>query len=806
MKAPLAYLAVLMILGISLAGVFDIPLAHIFILSAALSVAAFISLKNRHISHACLYLAIFFLGVLSFRASDILPADHISRIVSAKGEKIFLKGIVADDPSTVKTFYGGYKTIFTLRSSSCKTKDAWQDVKGLVKVDINSKTLGCDIASGDELLVYGFASRPRGLKNPGLFDYSKYLELNRIYLELKAKGFSSARVIGRSGPGPVRVSAYRLRHKILNFLGEHFDEPYSGFLKAILIGDRTCLDRSLDEDFMKTGTIHILSVSGTHVALIACVIIFIFRLLRIPKKTGMFLAALLLAFYSFSAGLNVPIVRSVIMFAIFALGYILDRESDILNSLAAACFIILLWNPKELFDPSFQLSFGSIAAIVIISPAIDRLFGLEAKGRLSGSDKARFYFMKSVSVSMAAWIGVAPVVSFYFNMTSPVSVIANLVVIPAISLVMVMSLIFLSVGPFSSFFAAASALCIQSASASLFWINHLLSEVPLAYFRTPAPSAPFLLSFYLLLALFIMPKPIIFRRMKIESKHILILTLLIANIFIWQGYFASFGKILKMDILDVGSADAILVRFPGKGVMLVDAGTGGKDRFDAARAVVAPFLWNRGLRRIDAVVVTHPHADHLGGVPYILNNFEVGCVIDNGAGFDGREALERDYLGIIKKKNIPRIRAREGDTIEGFSGVKIFVLNPPGSEDGSDPNRSSIVMKIVYGRSSALLCGDLSGEAIEKILSYGKFLKSDIFKVPHHGGSFGGEERVAALFNAVAAGACMVSSGEGNRPDRAVNNMLKASNFISYETKKDGAINVFLDGKSFSVKVYRKKN
>lgn len=807
MKTPFVYLAISLSLGICLAGFFAQPLIVIFAMSAISAVSAFVLLRRKAVSHLCLYLAIFFLGVLSFRASGILPSDHLLNLADGGCGKISVKGVVADDPSTARTFYNSYRTTFTLRACSCKTQGAWHKASGLVKVDVYTKNPKNGIAYGDELEAEGTLSRIRGLKNPGLFDHSRYLGLGNVYLRLKADKGSPPKVTKDPSGISLRAKAYNFRHKTTGIISDNFDEPYSGFLKAVLIGDRSGLDNKLRDDFMKTGTIHILSVSGTHVALIACLLIFLFRLLRIPKKGALAIAAFLLVFYSFAAGLNPPIVRSVIMFAIFALGYILDRESGLLNSLAVAALLILMWNPKELFDPGFQLSFGSIASIAILAPLFDRLLGIEMKGRLSRLDKAKFWLLKSLSVSAAAWIGVAPIVSFYFNIASPIAVLANLLVVPAVSLIMAASIILLPLAALSAAFAVAAAVIIQPACAMLFSVNHLFAILPMAYFRIPAPSPAFFTGYYLLVGLMVAPKPIRLGRARIEWKHILILALVMVNIFVWRHCLYAERKTLDITFLDVGSGDAILVEFPKKGVMLIDAGRGGDpDRFDAGRSIVAPYLWNSGIRRIDALVVTHSHEDHLGGVPYLLQNFDIGCVLDNGEGSSAKTMLAGSYRDSIKKKNLHYAIIHEGDSIGGFPGIRALVLSPSRAVEAKNANETSIVLKITYGRSSALLCGDISGQALDSLIDRGECLRSDILKVPHHGGSLGSKNSAIKLFDAVSPKACVVSCGEEVRPNTTVSELLKSSNFISYETKKDGAVKVFLDGKSLQVKRYGGKN
>lgn len=772
MKSPLLYFAIALSAGIAACPLVHLSALPLFILSAVFAALSFITLKRKLLSHTNLYIAIFFLGALSLTAANTLPPDHISKFIKEGGEKIAVKGIVIDDPATSPTAYKNYRTVFTLDVNSCKSGALWMSASGRTRIVLYSKTPSLGVLYGDNVIV---------------------------------EGHSLVRIIDRGHVNPAKAAAFSLRRAISSALERYFYQPALGFLKAVISGEREDLKRSLSDDFIKTGTIHIISVSGTHVALIACILIFLFRLLRLPKKAGMCLAAALVIFYSFVVGLNPPIIRSVIMFVIFALGYILDRDSGLLNNLSVAAFIMLLWDPNYLFDPSFQLSFGSIASIIIIAPALERLFNVEIKGRLSGLDKARLYIFKGLSVSAAAWLGVAPIVAYYFNITSPVSVIANLIVVPAVSLIMIMAFAFLPAAAFlRPILVSVFALAVQGACDILFWLDRALAAIPLAYFRVAAPSWSYFAAYYAVLWLLILPKPIIYKRVKIYNRHVVILALIFINISVWSGALKCERRALELAFLDVGKGDSILVRFPSGGTMLVDGGPGGSDeKFDAGRSVVAPYLWNRGIRRFDALLVTHSHEDHLGGALYILENFPVGCVVDSGLASDN-SLLFRRYLELVRKKGIRRLIVEEGDRLDGFTGAVIDILNPPGGVSAAGENESSVAFRVASGGSSALLCGDISGPALDRLALRGDSLRSDILKVPHHGGHIGTRTEVEKLFETVSPKICVISSGEGRRPDRIVREAMKKSNFISYDTIDDGTIDLFLDGRCITAKTYKK--
>lgn len=810
-KRPVLYLAIPLSLGIFTATFLKVPINYPFILSVTFLILALSFLKKNVLSHLSLYLAIFFLGVFLFKNSDILEANHISRFTSEDEKRVFLRGVIVDDPIISTAFYKSEKTTFVMDVHSLKEDSGWRRATGLVRVDIyRNAARKEDIGFGDEVVLEGLLSRPSSLRNPGQFNYSKYLEIKNIRSILKVKDGSFIKPAGIAHSNPLKMAAYNIRHSIRNSIDGYFRPPFNGFLKAILIGDRSALKASLKEDFIKTGTVHILAISGLHVGLIAGLFLFLFGVLKMSIKLKLALTAGLVFFYSFIAGSSPPIIRSAIMFSIFVIGYLINREADILNSLAIAAFLILLGNPKELFDPSFQLSFASIASIVIFAPKIDEVFSLNVAMRYSRIDKIRLYLLKSISVSIAAWLGVWPLIAFYFNIISPVAIIANIIVIPALFVIMAASFLFLFVCGISSYFAGYPASLLYILQKLLFFVNHRLSGLPLSYLRVPSPSIEVAILYYALISLLLMPMAMMIGGIRIYKKHLLVVILLLFNILIWKDAINSEKGSLKVTFLDVGQGDSILVELPKRGAILIDGGSGGdEERFDMGRAVIAPYLWNNGIYRLDAVIATHFHEDHLGGIPYILTNFNVGCVIDNGARAAADNRLYNRYKRIIDRKGIRHLIVGEGDVITFSDDVRLFVLNPPKDAELVDSNDNSIVVKLTYNGRSALFCGDITAKSMKRLASYGGFLKSDILKVPHHGGHLGDSDRVGDFFKKVSPGISVISVGRKNRfkgPSDGTLKIITSLNSKCYETSNGGAIGLLTDGGAFKVEKFGERN
>ncbi len=790
MKRPILYCAISFCIGIALASVsapvlYSVSFCFISIILAA---ALF---KNNILSHIFLYLALIFFGVAYSQNYNMLPDNHIANFAGEGGNKVFLKGVVIDDPVIKKAFYNSNKISFTVEARSIKHDSIEEDVTGLVKTDIYTSGKAKPPNVGDELIVEGTLSRPEGLKNPGLFDYSRYLAIKNIYAALSVSENNLVEVLRGGRVNPVIGWAYRVRRNIRDAITRYCGKRYSGFLNAILIGERAELDSSITDDFVRTGTVHVIAISGLNIALVAGIFLMIFKVFGIRKKSNLLLTSLAIVFYCFVAGSSPPVVRATVVFVIASFGFYLNRESDILNSLSLAAFLILLTNPKELFDPSFQLSFGSVISIVLFVPRIGELFG-----------KRTNYIIKSAAVSIAASIGVFPIVAKYFNIVSPIAVLANLVIVPALFVLTVASFIFLSLNMIGAVYCLGwMGMILSILTQATFYINHIFAQIPLSYIRISSPSPFFICAYYAFLAYILFAK---------NRKYIPIAALVAVNIFVWTQDLSYEGRQVKITFLDVGKGDSAIVQFPVLGTMLVDAGPGGVEGMaDAGKSVVAPYLWNNGIRKLDAVVVTHFHEDHLGGLFYILENFKVGCVIDNGEPSSLDTALYEKYTDIIRKKRIRRIIVNDGDEITGFGHAKIFVLNPIKAIQDIDSNDSSLVLKIIYNNFSVLFCGDISSRAMERVMAYSDLLKSDIVKMPHHGGDVGDRIIVKRFFDLISPQVSVTSAGGRyifSKISKKTQELIDSLGSINYVTKKQGAISVISDGVHFKATAFCQKN
>ena len=290
-------------------------------------------------------------------------------------------------------------------------------------------------------------------------------------------------------------------------------------------------------------------------------------------------------------------------------------------------------------------------------------------------------------------------------------------------------------------------------------------------------------------------------RVPLSKSKILILLLLLWASLIWTAVLYKPARLLRATFLDVGQGDSTFFQFPYGGNMLIDGGTGGK--YDMGKRVVA-YLRRQGVRRIDILLLSHPHDDHVGGLITVLKNFPVGLVLDSGQAHTSYSYEE--FLKLIEGKRIPYRIIKEGGEIKGFKGVRITVLNPPphlleGTD--SDINNNSLVLKVTYGKVSLLLTGDIEREAEERLLRYGHYLKSTIIKVPHHGSRTSSTPDFLGLVNPQVA---VIPVGRRNpfrHPSPQVLQRYEKRGTTIYRTDRQGAIILTSEGRSFQVRTMK---
>ena len=806
MRSPLAWVAFFLSLGIWISNIIRVPFLFLIAASVISLIAASAMIKKKAASLVWLSVAFLFIGCILFQARQMLPAGHIKNFTGHDPKEVYVEGIVVDEPVSGETFYGGRKIVLTLEAERLQAQGIKHETGGKVKVSLTGDPGGTGEGSpsyGDRILVKGKLSTPAGPGNPGDFDYAAYLARNRVFSALSARA-QDISILEKGKGNPVVSLAYKVRGKIENLISGNLPGESANFLNAILLGLRQGMSGDLNDAFMRTGTIHLIAISGLNVGLIVFLVLLILSIIRVPKRTGMVLTIAFLVFYAVLTNGTPSVVRATVMSIALLLGLLLDRETSLWNSLGLAALVILSYDPGALFDIGFQLSFASVASLLYLGPKVEKFFRFDRKIASRFLSKWKKYALEGFFVSLAAWIGVTPLILYYFNIVTPVSILANLVAVPLSFLITMASVPLLAFGLIFPPAAKVFAATVWLLCGTLFNTNSFFSKIPFAYIYLPKPPLLLVALYYLFVIAFAERE-----KFKLSAAKLSAAALVVFNVIVWSGALWPDDGRLKATFLDVGHGDSVFIEFPYGGNMLIDGGTGTGEDSDSGRNTVLPFLRQKGIQVLDAVVLTHPDIDHVGGLASVMDGLEVRHVFGNGAESD-TYAYKRFKRA---EKRIPesrRFTLARYDSIEGIKGVSIMCFNPPAGwakDAGTEANEVSLALRMGFGDSVMLFCGDIGEKAVsEAMLDSPKLLKADLLMLPHHGQRIS-PEREAFIDWANPSYVVISQGGAAGEMARSeeIRNLLSAKGIKVFSTNKGGAVFAVTDGKGLSAGNFESK-
>ncbi len=605
---------------------------------------------------------------------------------------------------------------------------------------------------GDRIALRAKLRPPSGSLNPGGFDYGAYLERQGIDAVGSVTGPGALRVI-ESGQGKAQWALWnridRWRGDIRQAALQTLTQPGLGLYLGIIIGDRGYLDEELRDQFMVTGTVHLLSISGSHLGLIALLAFFIFKRLALavpspwllilsravtPTRLAAAFTVAPVLLYALLAGAEVATLRSLIMILVALLALWLGHERQVLHALAAAALLIVLHDPHALFDISFQLSFLSVLAIALF---LQRQTASEPALTASGVMGWCMHWGRgAVRLSGAVTLATVPLVALYFNQVPWMGIVTNLVAVPVTGFVIV------PVGLLSALWHIVvggmelpAGLLNQGLCTSMAEAVRVLSLVPASEWHVAAPSVPIIVLYYVACV-----RALAVEGPKADRVAAGVAVSLILMWWIWSPRLVD-GDRFRVTFLDVGQGDSAVLELPDGQVVLIDGG-GAYERFDMGRGVVGPYLWNRGIRALDHVVGTHPQLDHVGGLAWVVRHFSVGRYWMTGERRD--ERFFQRVEEALRERGVTQQVAAAGMNLLSAGSCRLLVVYPSASDlqlrrpanvraTGTDLNNRSLVTRLDCGVQSVLFTADVETAGLSRLLETSPLLPVTVLKVPHHG-------------------------------------------------------------------------
>jgi competence protein ComEC len=723
-KRPALRLVLLFAAGIILAAWVSVPPVYVFVMSSILvliAIALFWKDRCKLLAEIILQCAVILLGILlqilqqsNFRAQELKP-----RIID---EPMILFGTVDSDPAQQDRRISCVVRTDSIIRQGTIDRDS-RRVMVTLRLEKKDRYHG-EIGFGKNIEIHGMLEPYPFRRNPGEFDYGKYLTLNDIQGVAAVKGMDHVRVGMEKDGNFFQALTYSVQKALYGIIDRLHSPRHASFLKGIIFGYRADIPSDVKQSFLDTGTIHILAVSGSNVAFVAFLFFSILGFFRLPRKAVAFITILGLIAYMLITGSSASVVRATMMAMVLLCGTMFERKTDLYNSLSVAALILLFWNTNTVFDVGFQLSFAAVISIVYFYPRLESLIKIIPKRfvEIKGVDTV----LKLFAVSLAAQLGTIPFTAYYFSRVSIVSFVANIPVVPISGLntfIGAAEIMFYSISPWvAGLYAAANDFLVWF----LLGFVKLAASVPFAYWEVWHITAAFIIGYYILVTgLFNLNVPRV-------RAWMLITVLALGNGILYSNIWCITHPQCTVSVIDVGQGDAIFITFPNGKRMLVDAGPISR-QFDAGERVVVPFLKRNGISRLDYFLITHPHSDHIGGAGSVLKSLRVDTMIMASFETDNHEV--NTILDIAQATHTGIKIVRTGDQIHIDPNARVYVLHPDSNHLAEkNLNNSSMVLKIVYGNSSILLVGDAEVPTEQRMMPrYGSFLSSNVLKAGHHG-------------------------------------------------------------------------
>lgn len=732
----------------------------------------------------------FIAGMIYYSQDSIIQPDDISNYV---GKTVKVEGIVDAVPEIMEPDGENKRVRYAIRVEKVKQERTKEFIKGSgrLRLSIQYKSANSKIAAyGDNLVVHGKVLELRGYNNPGQIDMTTSLRREKITARMAVQE-QDCTVISLLKNVSWQERLANWREEIIKAFQRVMPLSDAGIITALLFGGYQNIDKTVVNDFATTGLVHILSVSGAHIALVAGVIRWICERLRFSSLVTASLAALLITLYAVMSGLTPPVIRSAIMGLISLLAVVFERENYAPAALSITALGMLIYQPLLLFDISFQLSFGATAGLVFLyRPTIEYLSRLPD------------WLAGPLAVTLSAQIGVIPLIAWYFNSFSLISFVANILVLPIVELVILLGLagvvIYMAIPVAGNIIFVVSSLLI----GCIIMFTRFLAEAPYSLIYIPTIGLGASIVFYLLVAWmygwrpFSVPGP---KQFLVQwPKICMLIVVLLVGVFV---FYRGYPQPLTVHFIDVGQGDASLIITPHGRAILVDTGGSfsGSD-FDVGERVVVPYIKHYGVTKIDYLILTHGHQDHAGGAAGVARKVNVKHLMLP------QEQYTPAVQALIRARSDMVIIPTTTGQIFELDGAVVYIeqgIATIEKDHVAANNEVSSVIRVTYGQHSFLITGDLEKKG-EALLLEHDVKPCTVLKVGHHGAKTSTTE---PFLQAIKPQFAVISVGYANRfghPHPETLKRLEAGKTAIYRTDVHGAIIFKSNGNKIDVDTYIK--
>jgi competence protein ComEC len=686
-RQPFVGLALMAAIGIIAAEILPLPSAAVIptAIILALCIVGLACWPTLLATYAIVGAGFFLLHNLHTRSTQ---GQQLADGLGNKPRVLTATGSVISEPKAVSS---GFAT-FLLKLKSIELEGRNQPTHAVWQVRWNGTP-----EFGDELKLFGTAEPIAPPRNPGEFDMRSYLARRDVHRMLFVRYPEDGTLIRHGGGNPVLRTAQKSRTWMQNALCRGLEDApeVQNFLSGIVLGLRHQTPEDIEEPFQQTGTLHLFAVAGLHVGIVAALLWILATVAGLSRRSAAMLIIPLLLFYAAVTGLHISSIRAAVMASIMIGGFFFERKAFLFNSLAAAAFFLLCWNTNELFSTGFQLSFAVVGAIVLLA---DPFFGFLQRwatvdpflpqSLLRGPRRWLHFGYESLcrgaSVSLAAWIGSLPFILWYFHLVTPISLLANLVVVPIAFFILAIALLSLISAPILPWLAVIFNNANWALATLVIGIVHLFAQIPGGHFY-------------------------------IEQPH-------------WPEKLAA-----KITVLDLGAGAAIHLR-TGNAGWLFDCGSE-----QSYQRVAREYLHWAGANRLSGLLITHGDALHIGGTAQLLDDFPRVHLADNPS--PDRSTIHRRLQRLFQQRHIKTDTLAAKESFRLSHNVTANVLFPPPGFSSPIADDQAYVIHLLIGSAASILFMSDSGIKTEqRLLASHLNLRSDIIvKGQHHSGQSGSE-------------------------------------------------------------------